>query len=251
MAHGESLPTTSAWAISSSAWPARRSVALSEPTTRSTAPLLGSLRELSLQRTARVVGVGRHARMTQTRHQRETFARGADVENKEDVEGGCRSGHTRILEREQEPLDAGAEAHARGRRTAQLGETVVAPGSRTGRWSSLLGADELPGRPRVVVEAADEGRDELVPDARGFEVGEHGGEMLTARLAERVPDGGRATKNLLHSRGLGGDVVKRGRSGLRLACSRVSSSSRLSVLLQPLTQSLDVGGSARGVADRV
>ena len=65
--------------------------------------------------------------------------------------------HAGLVAGEQDPLDPRAEAHARRRRAAErLGESVVAPAAadRVLRCSSARG--ELEGRPRVVVEAADE-----------------------------------------------------------------------------------------------
>ena len=156
-----------------------------------------------------------------------------------------------VLERDQEALDARAEADAGGVRPTQLlGEAVVAAAAGEGRLRSALGAEELPGRARVVVEPAYERRHELVPDAERVEVATHLREVLAARFAERVADRRRLAQDLLHGRRLRGDVVERAQRITRrlLACAVVEVAG---VLLEPGPQAFEVRGPALGVADRV
>ncbi len=84
--------------------------------------------------------------------------------------GGGRAPPSR-LEREQQPLDPGAEADARRRRAADLlDQAVVAAAAADGRLRADRLVHELERRARVVVEAAHERRHELVRDAVGVEV---------------------------------------------------------------------------------
>ena len=79
--------------------------------------------------------------------------------DEEDVERLRRGIDSFVLEREQQSLEAGAEADARGRRTAdRLDEAVVPPSAADRRVGVLVGPDELERRPRVVVEATHERR---------------------------------------------------------------------------------------------
>src|SRR5205085_12310701 len=110
------------------------------------------LGQLTLERTARVVGVGRAAGRTQPGHQREdALARGAVVTCKEDVDRLLRGRFDAgVLECEQQPLDPGAEADSRRRGPADfLGEIVVAATARDRALRAVLRSLELPGRARV------------------------------------------------------------------------------------------------------
>ena len=157
----------------------------------------------------------------------------------------------RALEREQEPLDPGAEADAgRVRAAERLGQAVIAAAARERGLRAALRADELPGRPGVVVEAPHQRRHELVTDAGGVEVVTDLGEVLTAGVTERVADRRRLPEDLLRLRRLGGDVVERAeRVAGGLLARRLVEPGR--VLLEPGNEALEVGGPAGGVADRV
>src|SRR5204862_7439622 len=110
-------------------------------------------------------------------HRGPVRAVGAD---EEDVDALLRR-QRRALERDQQPLDAGSEADPRRMGAAErFCEAVVAPAAGERRLRPAFRPDELPGRARVVVEPADERRDELVANADGVEVAADLAEMLAA-----------------------------------------------------------------------
>ena len=91
------------------------------------------LRQLPLERAARVVGLRGDAGSAELGEPAgDAVARRPVVESEEDVDPLGRSGlDALLLHGDQEALDAGAEADARGRRAADLlHEVVVAPAAR-------------------------------------------------------------------------------------------------------------------------
>ena len=124
-----------------------------------------------------------------------------------------------------------------------LRQAVVAAAAAQGALRAALGPDELPGGARVVVEAADERRHHLVAHPVGIEIAPHLGEVLAARIAERVPDRRRLAQDLLHCRWLPGDVVERAEGVARrlLAGGLVELAG---VLLEPGPQPVEIGGPA-------
>ena len=186
-------------------------------------------------------------------NQRSASSRGALVVGRdEDLDAvRLRRRRVRLLERDQEPLDPGAEAERGRRRPADLlDQAVVAAAAADRRLRAVLRADELEGRARVVVEPAHEGRDELVGDAVRVEVAANRGEVLAALVAERLADRGRLREHLPHVRRLGGEVVERAqRIAARLVASLLVEVALAGV--EPVAQPLDVGRAAVPVADRV
>src|SRR5262249_59618590 len=69
-----------------------------------------------------------------------------------------------------------------------LGEVVVATAAGDRALRPVLGPLELPGRPRVVVEAADQRRGQLVGDPIGVEVRADRVEVLATWTAQRIAD---------------------------------------------------------------
>ena len=114
-----------------------------------------------------------------------------------------------------------------GRRRAAdlLDQVVVAAAARDRRVLVVHRPDELPGRARVVVEPAHERRDELVVDARRVEVGADRGEVLDARVAERLADLRRGLEQLPRRRALDVEDAQRARRAPSRGASASSSSS--------------------------
>ena len=96
----------------------------------------------------------------------------------------------------------------RRRPTDLLDQVVVAPAAGDGRVLVLDRPDELERRPRVVVEAAHERRDERVRHARRVEVGPDRGEVLDACGAERLADLRRLVERIADRRRLREVVVE-------------------------------------------
>ena len=151
--------------------PARRMRrSLRAPTITVVARRPARLRQLALERAARVVRVARDAAPRGARRasprRRSRGASGSSTK-KTSIAGGSAVADALVLQREQQALDAGAEADAGRRRPADLlDEVVVAAAARERRVLVLERADELPGRARVVVEPADERRHEPVARRR-------------------------------------------------------------------------------------
>src|SRR5262249_32275943 len=105
-----------------------------------------------------VVDVGAQAPAAQLLHQRQhPWLVAAVVQRDEDVDLLRLGLHALGLEREQEPLDARAEADPRRRLAAELlDQAVVAPAAADRALCADRLVDELERRPRVVVEPADE-----------------------------------------------------------------------------------------------
>ena len=204
------------------------------------------MRQPSLRRAARVVGLAAEAPAAELRHQCEhAGAVGLLVGVDEHVDPRLRRVE---IEREEQPLDPGPEPDRGGRRAAYLLDDVVVAAAAADR---ALGSDrlvhELEGRARVVVEPAHERRLELVADAVRVEVAAHGVEVLAARVAQRLADLGRVGERRLHVRVLHVEDTQRRRRSLlaRLGVQLVL------VLVEPGVQALEVGGAALAVADRV
>ena len=252
-AHADSLPTTSAWVIGSSECPCRRrrrSVAAHDD--RGGGAEACRLGQLALQRPSRKVRVGRDAEPPELRQPpSDLLPRCSLLEREEHRDRRDVTRRTRIFHGDHEPLETRAESDAGCRRTADLlDEAVVAPAARDRRVLVLHRADELPRRPRVVVETPDERRDERVGDARCIEIGSHPGEHLHTLRAERLADlrcliEGEACRLRLR------EVVVEDAEGARRdlrACLLVES---VLVGREPLTKHLEVGGAARAAPDRV
>ena len=206
------------------------------------------LRELALERAPRVVGVGGDAVRAQLLEPARARARAAPPSSsamKTSTTVRLRRRRVRLLEREQEPLDPGAEAERRRRRPADLlDQAVVAAAAADRRLRAVLGADELEGRARVVVEPAHERRHELVGDAVGVEVAR--GPPRSARGSRRrarrrspapraaPPARAAAWRRSCRARGAGCGAP--GRASPRRARPRV--------LVEPVPQPLDVGRAA-------
>ena len=149
------------------------------------------LRQLALQRPACIVRVGGDVAFAQVPEQRrdELARRVGSTATKTSTVSGSTVRCTTLLHRDQQPLDPCAEADPGRRRAADLlDEVVVAAATGEDRVLVLERPDELPGRAGVVVEPADERRDELVADAGCVEVGADRGEVLDAGRAEGVAD---------------------------------------------------------------
>ena len=141
---------------------------------RTPAPERDGLGQLALERAARVVGVApRRPRAAQLGEPARTSRRGARLARARRRRrcrrlGASTPASSSAISSRSMP---GAEADAGRRRPADLlDEAVVAAAAGDGRVLVLHRPDELPGRARVVVEAADERRDELVarrPSRRG------------------------------------------------------------------------------------
>ena len=179
-----------------------------------------------------------------------TSARGASgsTATKTSTAGAAAVGDAFVLDRDQQPLDPGAEADARrGRPADLLDEVVVAAAAGDGRVLVVHRADELPRRARVVVEPAHQRRHELVGHPRRIEIGADRGEVRRARLAERVADLRRVLEQRAGALVLDVEDAERARPQL-LPCLLAE---LVRVLLEPRGQLLDVGGTALAAADRV
>src|SRR6184192_3413355 len=206
--------------------------------------------QLALKRSAGVVGIGGPPGRAKAPHEgKHSLARGALVAREEDIDrllgGGLDAG---ILEGEQQPLDPRAEADTRRRRAADLlREVVVATPTRDRALRAVLRPLELPGRARVVVEAAHERRRQLVRDAVGVEIAPNGVEVLPAGFAERFADLGRIDEGGLDSLALDVEDAQRRRGPLlaRLVVENVL------VLVEPGVEPLEVRRPAVAIADRV
>ena len=177
---------------------------------RSCRPQPPRLCELALERAARVVGLAATPARRSSASQRRPVARARPRPRpgRRRSRGGRRL-DALLLHRDQEPLDARAEADPRRRRPADLLDEVVVAAAARDRGVLVLGrADELEGRARVVVEAAHEGRDEHVGDAHRVQAGTDGREVLDACLAQRLADLRRLVERLPHRRRLGEVVVE-------------------------------------------
>ena len=98
-----------------------------------------------------------------------------------------------LVERQQDPLDPRRPADRRRRRPAELlDQAVVAAAAADLRLGAERVADEGEDRPRVVVEAADQGRVDLVGDAGGVEQRPDLGEVLGVLALEPLDDRRRA-----------------------------------------------------------
>src|SRR5205814_9234932 len=89
------------------------------------------------------------------------------------------------LDREEDPVQTQPEADPRGRFTAeQLHQAVVpAPAPERGLLARDPARIDLEGRPRVVVEAADQVWIEAIDHPESVQMRAHPGEMLGARSA--------------------------------------------------------------------
>ena len=142
-----------------------------------------------------------------------------------------------VLEREQQPLDAGAEPDARRRRAADLlDEPVVATAAADRRVGVLVRPDELEGGARVVVEPAHERRVEDVRHAERVEPRAHLGEVRAAGVAERVADLRRVVERGAQRGILDVEDLQRARRALvqRVLVEQVD------VRVEPRVQALDV-----------
>src|SRR5439155_5646405 len=115
------------------------------------------------------------------------------------------------------------------------------------RLRALVRPDELERRPRVVVEAADEGRLDGVLDAVRVEVGAHLLEVLLALVAERLSDLRSVLQCRAHLLVLHVEDAEwaRGTLLLRIVVENVL------VRVEPRVQALDIRRAALAVADRV
>jgi hypothetical protein len=160
------------------------------------------LRELALLGAAGVVGVTGKAARAQCRHRRDHLRTvSALVDDEEAVDLVARQ--LALADREEQSLDAGAEADAGRRRPPdRLDEPVVA----TAAADDALRADgsvlELERGARVVVEPADESRCEVVLDAECVQVFPDAREVVAARVAQRVADLGRIREDGVDALGL-------------------------------------------------
>ena len=144
-----------------------------------------------------------------------------------------------VLEREQQALDAGAEADPGRRRTADLlDEPVVAAAAADRRVRVLVGTDELERRARVVVEPAHERRVEHVRHAVEVELRAHLVEMRAAVVAQRLADLRRVVERGAQRGVLHVEDLQRARRALvpRVVVEHVG------VLVEPRVQPLDVRG---------
>ncbi len=99
------------------------------------APVRPGLGQLPLERTSGVVGVAGEAAASQLCHQRQDLLPGGAVDGEEDVEARRLGRDPLLLEREQQPLETGAEADPRRRRPADLLDQAVVAAA-AGRSSS-------------------------------------------------------------------------------------------------------------------
>ena len=135
-AHADSLATSSSSGRARPSAPARGASRLAADDDRRRRSESSGLGQLALERASRVVGVGGDAGAAQLGEPREhALARRAVVEREEDVDARrARRLDALLLHREQQPLDAGAEADAGRRRAADLlDEPVVAAAARDRR----------------------------------------------------------------------------------------------------------------------
>ena len=153
-----------------------------------------------------------------------------------------------LLERQHQPFEARAKPDAGDVGAAELlGEAVVAatPGQR--RLRPERRPVPLPGRARVVVQAAHQPRRELVADAPRLEVRAHGGEVLAAGIAQVVGDRGRRGEHGLAGLVLAVEHPQR----VRVAAFEALLAELGAVRIEERGQKLDVGGPADLVPDRV
>ena len=116
--------------------------------------------------------------------------------------------------------------------------------------SAPTGLDELPGGPRVVIEAPYERRHESIAHSNHVESTSNGGEVVPARSAERLPDHRGLAQHLLNRRWLLVEIVEHAewvRHGL-LARRCVQA---LGVRLEPRPELLEVGRTTVPASDRV
>src|SRR5207302_5773376 len=132
---------------------------------------------LALQGATRLLHLGAHAVAAELARDRER-ERGAPTVGAYHERGpGVRRG--RDVRREQDALDTGCPADARGRRPAELlDEAVVATAASQRALRAELGALELEHGPRVVIEPADESPVDLVGLVRRVEESAHLSEVL-------------------------------------------------------------------------
>ncbi len=150
------------------------------------------------------------------------------------------------LERQHDPLDAGAEADARGGRPAErLDQAVVAPAPAHGALGAQVVAGELEDGHRVVVEAAHEGRSPPRRRSPGASRASSTRSRWAWAAGERWSSSFGAPAMTSATRG---SLVSNRRSGLSAhALARVLVE-RLEVPLEVVHQQLAVGPAALGVA---
>ena len=128
----------------------------------------GRLFELPLEAAPGQIDLGREpgvAQLDRQRHRPPALPRVGDRD-----EGVAPGRLVLLVERQQDPLDPGRPADRRRRRPAELlDQAVVAAAAADLRLRPERVADEGEDRPRVVVEAADQGRVDDVVDARRLE----------------------------------------------------------------------------------
>ena len=185
------------------------------------------LSELALGRASGVIHVGTQPAATQLGEERKDASTIAVLLAHEEHVDVRRLRAIRP-DREQEPFDAGAEADARRRRPADLLDEPVVAAAAADR---VLRADrlvlELERRPRVVVEAADERRGQLVADAVGIEVLAHVRAKCSRHSSQSdspifgAPASSACTRSLFTSKTLSGDVARlpRASSSSSSSCS--------------------------------
>ena len=201
----------------------RRAVRADDDGHRSAEP--AGLCQLPLEGPPRVVRLAGDAAATELREPHGDLLAGCLLlDGEEDIRPRCL--HVRdafLLHREEEPLDPGSEANARSRRSPDLlHEVVVAASARESRVLVLQRADELPRRARVVVEAANESRNEGVSHSDRVEVALDDGEELAAGRAQRLTDLRCLTEGCAHPIGLRLVVVEHAqRARRRLLAGRV------------------------------
>ena len=149
--------------------------------------------ELALEAAAGEVDLGRQpgvAQLDGERHRPLALAESSAIATK-----ASRPGRRLLLvERQQDPLDPGRPADRRRRRPAELlDQAVVAAAAADLRLRPERVADEGEDRPRVVVEAADQGRVDHVVDAGRVEQRPDLGEVLgVLALQRRRPSSARS-----------------------------------------------------------
>jgi hypothetical protein len=245
--HTDSLSASSSSGTSTSCAPPARIVAAcgADDDGGSRAQATG-LRQLALERAPCVVGICGPAGGTQSGHQLEDEIARAVVADEEDVDRlfGRRL-DTGLLERQQQPFDACAEADARRVGTADLlDQSVVATPGADRALRAVLGTDELEDGSGVVVEAADECRHELVFDPVGIEERPDRVEVLAAGGAEGLADLRGIVQRGAHALVLHIEDPERRR---RTFLPRVVVEDVV-VRVEPRGQALDVGGAAFRIA---
>ena len=175
-------------ATSSSSWPGADRGAVGSDDDGRRRPEARRLRQLALQRAARVVGVAGDAARLSSRAAVHTRARRAFLEREEDVDRGsgrltpaCSSASS------SRSIPAPKPTPGVGGPADLLDQAVVASAARERALRALLGPEELPRRARVVVEAAHERRHELVGDAERVEVAANGREVLAQASHSESP----------------------------------------------------------------